>query len=162
MDQSRFKSEILPCYRRMHSVAMAILRDVDDASDAVQEAFVRLWERRGDLDSLQSPEAYTITVVKRVCIDRLRASRPYGRLDAASLQVEASQDDIDGRDALGMLRRLMESLPANQKKVLTLSSFGGCSNEEIAKITGENDGNVRQLLSRARKKLRELYQKYES
>lgn len=163
MDRSDFKSKVLPCYRRMYAAAMAVLRDSDDASDAVQDAFTRLWERRDELDTVISLDAYAMTVVRRICIDRIRSSRQLDRLDDVNLTSEAARpDDFDGREAVGVLKRLMGSLPGNQRRVLTLSSFGGCTNEEIARLTGESDSNVRQLLSRARKKLKELYQKYES
>ncbi len=158
MDKSRFEIEILPLYRTLYAMSVTILGDRDNAADAVQEAFAKLWERRSDLDNVASPEAYARTVVKHLCLNRLReASRRRGMDDV----VEGVQLDTaaETRSELSLLRRMVGSLPPMQRRVLTLSSFGGCSNDEIAQITGESQSNVRQLLSRARKKLKELYNK---
>lgn len=71
--------------------------------------------------------------------------------------MEAQTADYETRDQLGHLRNLIATLPKNQQDVLNLSVFGDCSNEEISEITGESAANVRQLLSRARKKLKSIY-----
>ena len=59
------------------------------------------------------------------------------------------------------VKRLIEHLPENQRQVLRLRSLDDCSMEEIEHITGLNAGNIRVLLSRARKTLREQLQQIE-
>jgi len=52
---------------------------------------------------------------------------------------------------------MIDMLPENQRRVVMLSGIAGLSNSEIKKATGLSDDNVRVLLSRGRKKLRELF-----
>ncbi|MDE6488217.1 MAG: sigma-70 region 4 domain-containing protein [Paramuribaculum sp.] len=69
--------------------------------------------------------------------------------------------DIVGiRSDLDLALKLMASLPEAQQRVVRLSSVGGCSNDEIAELTGFSPANVRTLLSRGRKRIRELFIKY--
>lgn len=69
-------------------------------------------------------------------------------------------DRLESADELRLLRTLLPQLPDNQRKAVELSAFSGCSNDEIAELTGESPANVRQLLSRGRRKLKELYNHY--
>lgn len=64
---------------------------------------------------------------------------------------------VEGKEALGNVLKLMRLLPETQRKVVELSSVRGLSNAEITDITGLSDENVRVLLSRGRRRLRELY-----
>ncbi len=57
MTDGEFKEILLPCYRRMYAVALAILRNEDDASDAVQDAISALWQRHMDLPIPDTPVA---------------------------------------------------------------------------------------------------------
>ncbi len=63
------------------------------------------------------------------------------------------------RDQRQRIKNLIDSLPPGQRDVLRLSAFGGLDNSEIAEVTGMSESNVRQLLSRGRKRLRELFNK---
>lgn len=156
IDKEEFKRVIMPCGRRMFATARAILGDDDEASDALQQALMKIWEQRENIEDLNTPEAFCITVVKRVCLNMIR-SRKIKADENELVNVEAQTADYETRDQLGHLRNLIATLPKNQQDVLNLSVFGDCSNEEISEITGESAANVRQLLSRARKKLKSIY-----
>lgn len=159
MDSSAFKRLLLPHYKRMYVTAMTMLRDSDDAKDAVQEAFTRLWEKRDDLPNIDNPEAYCVTIIKRICIDRLRqASHFANEVMVENVTIaDDSAEKTDNRESLQEVTRLITLLPEQQQKVLRLRSFNDCSLEEIEQITGLSGVNVRTLLSRARRRLRELY-----
>lgn len=159
MDSSAFKRLLLPHYRRMYATAMTILRNSDDASDAVQEAFTRLWEKRDDLPNIDNPEAYCVTTIKRICIDRIRrSSLPINEVTEDTLLISDDSDELaDNRESLQLVAHLMNSLPEQQRYVLQLRAFDDCSLEEIESITGLTGVNVRTLLSRARRRMRELF-----
>lgn len=158
MDRERFELEILPLYKRIYGMSLAIVGDADEAADVVQETFALLWARRESLDRIESAEAYSRTVARNICLKYLRLKRQTGRLDdLTDYASDGHPPDVD--HGLGHLRRLIESLPPAQRRVMVLSVYGGCSNEEIMEITGAGADNVRQLLSRARKKFKELYNK---
>lgn len=160
MDKHRFEIELLPCYKRIYSICMTIVRDSDEAADAVQETYARLWARRNDLDKLDSKEAYALTIAKRICIAKLRSRELTTATEHNTYPDLQENDMVEHADELRLVRSLMLQLPVNQRKVVELSAYGGCSNDEIAELTGESPANVRQLLSRGRKKLKELYNYY--
>ena len=159
MDSSAFKRLLLPHYRQMYVTAMTILRNSDDASDAVQEAFTRLWEKRDDLPNIDNPEAYCVTTIRRICIDRLRRTTfPINDLTEDTLLISDDSDEqADNRESIQLITLLMSKLPEQQRQVLQLRAFNDCSFEEIESITGLTGVNVRTLLSRARRRMRELF-----
>ena len=159
MDSSAFKRLLLPHYRRMYATAITILRNSDDASDAVQEAFTRLWEKRDDLPNIDTPEAYCVTTIKRICIDRIRQNAlPINEVTEDTLLISDDSDiQADNRESLQLVTLLMNKLPEQQRQVLQLRAFNECSLDEIESITGLTGVNVRTLLSRARRRMRELF-----
>lgn len=159
MDSSAFKRLLLPHYRRMYATAITILRNSDDASDAVQEAFTRLWEKRDDLPNIDTPEAYCVTTIKRICIDRIRKNvLPLNEVTEDTLLISDDSDiQADNRESLQLVTLLMNKLPEQQRQVLQLRAFNDCSLEEIESITGLTGVNVRTLLSRARRRMKELF-----
>lgn len=159
MDSSAFKRLLLPHYQRMYATAITILRNSDDASDAVQEAFTRLWEKRDDLPNIDTPEAYCVTTIKRICIDRIRKNAlPINEVTEDTLLISDDSDiQADNRESLQLVTLLMNKLPEQQRQVLQLRAFYDCSLEEIESITGLTGVNVRTLLSRARRRMKELF-----
>ena len=150
---------MLPHYRRMYATAMTILHNSDDASDAVQEAFTRLWEKRDDLPNIDNPEAYCVTTIRRICIDRIRrVTYPINEISEDTLLISDDSDEqADNRESIQLVTLLMNKLPEQQRQVLQLRAFNDCSFEEIESITGLTGVNVRTLLSRARRRIRELF-----
>lgn len=67
---------------------------------------------------------------------------------------------IEGREKLQIVKALINNLPEQQRNILKLRAIGECSFEEIQKLTGLSDVNARTLLSRARRRLKELYNNY--
>lgn len=159
MNPATFRNTIVPLYKPMFAAAAAILGDRDEAADAVQDTMERLWKARDSLDSIQSPAAYCLTVLRRVAIDRIRQRRPSESTDILA-ETAAPDDDID--DTAATIDRIIATLPPNQQTVIRLSAFDHRSTDEIEAQTGLTNDNVRQLLSRARRRIKELYQKISS
>lgn len=162
MTEAEFERFILPCHRKMYAAAYVILSDGDEAADVVQECFARLWERRSRIENPQSPEAYCLTVVRRLSIDRIRRTRNVQSID--DTPVETAGDDsadrkLEQTDTLRMVDSLIGKLPEQQQKVIRMSSALGMDNKQIAEATGLSDVNVRTLLSRGRRQLKRLFEK---
>ncbi len=165
MTATEFKKQLLPHYRRMYAVAMTMLHNSDDASDMVQEAFTKLWEKRDELQNIDNTEAYCVTVIKRICIDRIRNynEQTCDYMEQTNLMTNDADDIrkiIEGREKLQIVKALINNLPEQQRNILKLRAIGECSFEEIQKLTGLSDVNARTLLSRARRRLKELYNNY--
>lgn len=158
-----FKDRVLRHSADMWRMAVSILRDSDAAKDAVQEALSRLWENRDRLIDIDNARPYCMMAVRNVAIDlcRRRDFLSVGPIDEAYPLPSRDRDPeqlLQGAQKVEMVERLIDSLPPNQQTVIRMSCIGGCDIAEIRQATGLSAENVRVLLSRARRKLKELYQ----
>jgi len=164
MDATDFNHKIVPLHKQMFAMAMCMLRNRDDAADAVQDAMKKLWERHSDLELVENLNAFCMRAARNAALDRLGQRRDVTDIDtAAMIASDLSTDTAACSDsAARMLDRLINMLPAAQARVLRLSVFRQLHNDEIAGITGLTAENVRQLLSRGRRSLKDLYLKYKT
>ena len=130
------------------SLARRMLRNSDDAEDAVQEIFVDVWKNAGRFDAAQSSETtYIAMIARRRLIDRIRfAARrlsPDALEDVLAEPVDRSdktmQTTLEASDAI----RAMNALRPEQRQVLQLSIVQGLSHQEIADTTGMPLGTVK-------------------
>lgn len=160
MDSSRFKEILLPLHATLYRAAFRIVRDSDVAKDMVQDVYTSLWSKRDSLGELENIESFALRVVKNRCIDYLRTSHVYEMVDSDTMDVPSETADTDtavsDTQRLNRVMTKMDSLPERQRQVLMMRSVQDMSLEEIEKLTGLTNLNVRTLLSRARKRLREL------
>lgn len=163
MDAESFKKEFLPYHRKLYCIAYKLLENAADAEDLVQEAYLKLWEKREGLAVISNPEAFSVTLVKNMCFDLLRSGKYVQNrqcVELTEVQHVSQADDLEARDEAQQVRHIISGLPLQQQKIVTLRDVKGCSYEEIEQVTGLNATNVRVLLSRARKKIREEFYKW--
>jgi len=145
----------------MYRVAVAILGSADDAADVVQDIMVRLWNNRHALDYVSSLSGYAINAVRNECVTRMNRTQQCAGID--SLFGPRADDDqhsaMERRESLRIVTGAIEAMPDTQRRVMELSAFGALSNSEIAEATGLTEVNVRAILSRGRKKLKQLFSK---
>lgn len=163
MPASLFKQLLLPLYPRLQRVALRLLGNVEDAEDMVQEVYMKLWNKRDALPDVKDVEAYCVTLTKNMCIDRLRmAEMEKEDVDEVPTMLAATDDveaQVERRDAVEQVKQIIETLPEHQQQVITLRDMEDCSFEEIVEQTGLTAVNIRMLLSRARKTIRERLKK---
>lgn len=159
MTRGEFKSIVLPCYRQMYATAFAILRNQDDASDAIQDIVTSLWQRHDALDIPDNPQAFYVHMTRNICIDRLRldSKKYFEKID--SLYMIASDSEADTELSFSTTKARISDIllkfKEKHRKILILSIFSQLSNDEISVVTGESVENVRKILSRGRKKIKE-------
>lgn len=158
MTEQEFRQRVLPLQRLMYGVALKTGLPPDDAADAVQETQVRLWRRRDRIpDNDTELKLYCMAALRNECISAIRRRKPSVALEEAEeLKTPEEESSAEYRDTRRRIETLIDSLPGSQGKVIRMSSFGGLDNAEIARATGNTENNVRQLLSRGRRRLREL------
>lgn len=166
MTETEFRKTVLVYSQRMFASAYAIIRDPALASDCVQEVCIKMWETSSRLETIENIEAYCLTSVRRKALDVMRqqARRETVAIEPDRDYPEQGYSDEHRRldqDQLTEVCQMMKSLPPNQQRVIQLSGIAGLSNKEIEDATGLSADNVRVLLSRARRKLRELFLKRE-
>ena len=164
-----FSQRVMPHSRRMFAVAYRYLQSTQEAEDILQDAMLKLWQIREKLPPNEQLLPFLLTVIKNLSIDRLRARQAIednydiGDIDSIGFSEAPLDNDssFEDKERLRQMLNLINQLPSDQQKVLRLKAFDDLTTEEIANKLQLQPDNVRQLLSRARKRLRELAQKQE-
>ena len=135
-----------------------ILGDAADAEEVLQDAFVAIWRRAGRYDPSKSgPLTWMMMIARGLALDRLRQRsrrtagadrfQAHASSDAAfddtnsSSRVEAEEQSVRVGSALG-------SLPEAQRRAIELAFYRGCTQEEIARTTGEPLGTIKARIRR--------------
>ena len=158
MTERRFHSEYLSLAETLYKVAYYILESEDEAEDAVQELYLKLWESRKSLDGIRQPKAYCIRMLKNLCIDRIRSAVHLAFTEnlPESPAPRSQDDDFDARRRLDKVLKAVKALPERQKQVLLMRTVEGLSYEEMSARTGMNNATLRVTLSQARTNLKSM------
>ena len=157
MKQKEFLNTILPCKNTLYRLAKRLLVSSDEAEDAVQEVFLKLWKGRDKINNYRSPEALAITVTKNYCLDRLKSKQ------ASNIKIvhnnyknsENIERTIEGNEGVELVTKIMETLPEKQKMIMQLRDIEQFEFAEISQMLEINETAIRVALSRARKVVRE-------
>jgi len=166
--RERFGELVARCQRRASRLAYYYVRDVADADEAVQDAFVKAFVKLPAYDTGQPFEAWFTRILVNGCLDRLKARGRRARWMGGSIEPEApggtGREAIDhrpGPEAM-LLRReqawqlsaAIARLPGRQREVVTLTQLDGRTTAEVSALTGLRESTVRVHLFRAMKRLR--------
>lgn len=157
MKQQEFISTVLPFKDKLFRLARRILVSTDEAEDAVQEVYLKLWKGKKNIKKYKNPEAFAMTMTKNYCLDRLKSKQ------AATLKIvhsnfqtsENLEKKVEANDGVALVFKIMDTLPEQQKLVLQLRDVEQFEFSEIAEMLECNETAVRVALSRARKAVRE-------
>jgi RNA polymerase sigma-70 factor (ECF subfamily) len=153
------------------AIAYRMLGSVAEAEDIVQEALLRVHGALDQGERIESPRAYVATVVTRLAIDELRSARARRETYAGEwlpepLVTDATDDPArhaEMADSLSLaFLVLLESLSPEQRAVLLLHDVFDYGYEEIARIVGKSQDNVRQLAARARRHVEERRPRFDA
>ena len=150
MELKQFKIAVLPLRDKLLSYARKLTDDHSDAEDAVQEVMLKLWNLRPKLDEYHSIEALAMTMTHHTCMDILRGKHPDNlSLDSvqAASPVATPERLLEEKDEFSLMRHI----------ILRMKDVEEYETEEIAEITGCSSEAIRSNLSRARKKVRDIY-----
>lgn len=160
MELKQFKISVLPLRSKLLCYAQKLTEESADAEDAVQEVMLKLWNIRQQLDDYRSIEALSMTMTRNACMDQWRSKRT----DTLSLdQVQALSQTatperlLEEKDEFRLMREIIASLPPLQQDIIRMKDIEEYETEEIAEITGCKAEAIRSNLSRARKKVRDIY-----
>ena len=144
---------------RWYNACLRITRDADLAADAVQEALLKAWDRRGEFRGESDLDTWIHRIALNAAIDLMRRRRPQApdELDAERL-VAAPSASPHGEyvsQALGRdLITAMQRLTTMERQTFLLKHVEGWRLEEIAESLKTNANNTKQALFRAVRKLR--------
>lgn len=154
-DKTAFVDLLRPRIDRLYALAHRILRDVDGAEDALQNALVAVWH---DLPALRDPErfdAWLHRLVVRECIDdAARERRRIANVRALPVEGPAAPDGILTLADRDQIERGLQRLAPDQRAILALHHFAGYEPTEIADMLGIAPGTARSRLHRAHQAMR--------
>jgi RNA polymerase sigma factor (sigma-70 family) len=158
MKLETFQKDILPIKDKLYRVALRITGNPAEAEDVVQETFIKLWERRGELQDIQNLEAWCMQMTKNRSIDkrRLRHNHSEGLESAYSLSSPEAGPDRQAElsDEIAQVKQLMQELPPKQRLAMQLRDIDCLSYQEISDTLDMPLNQVKTNIFRARKSLR--------
>jgi len=152
--------------RFLFRVAHGLLRQPQDAEDAVQDALLKLyrgqaWREMREAGAIRDERAFLARVVWRAALDRLQPREVVCGEDAAVLVMDgrASPEAAAAEgDERALLHELIDALPIELREPLLLSAMEELSSREVGVVMGLPEGTVRTRLMRARARLREAFE----
>ena len=139
---------------RLYRAALAIMGNKADAEDIVQDAFVKLFEKRPLFESSEHETAWLVRVTVNLCNSRLRL---HETKNITPLQDILESFPTQTDDQYELLSTVL-SLPPKYKTVIHLYYYEGYLTKEIAEITEQKESTVREQLTRARRLLKTYLQ----
>ena len=163
MKATDFLRDVLPLKDKLFRLAWRITLDRQEAEDITQDTLLRVWQARHQWPEIDSIQAYSLTICRRLAIDTTKAKRSQNlslsetaaAADALHATAPLPDDELDSRQRVTAIRRIIDQLPEAQRTVVQLRDIEAYSYDEIAHITGLSETQVRVYLHRARAKLRE-------
>lgn len=143
---------------KLFRIAFRLMGDSAEAEDVVQDSIMKLWDIRTSLHKYNSIEAFTVTMVKNKCLDKLKAKgRNSVDIDNAySLSNAVSpENQNETNENIAMINQIVNQLPEHQRLIIQLRDIEGYSFDDISQITGISINTLRVNLSRARKAVKE-------
>jgi RNA polymerase sigma-70 factor (ECF subfamily) len=171
-NKTAFDEIVLKHKDKVFNLCYWFLGDYDEANDSAQEIFVKVYRalKKFRLESRFSTWLYRIAV--NTCKNRVKSSeyrhkkqmvrlnnpgQPEGTIATPDILDESPSPmmELEKKERLMLIKKAINSLPAEQKMVVALRDIEGLSYDEVASITGLNLGTVKSRLARARLDLRE-------
>ena len=158
MTIKEFKIKLLPLKNKLFRLSLNLMNNRNDAEDAVQEAYLKIWKMQEKINSLKNIEAFMMTITRNLCLDKLKSKKN----KSLTLNDEITKYDLlnpheitEQSDLVNKVKRVMKQLPEQQRTIVHLRDVEGLDYNEIIEITGWDMNYLRVNLSRGRKKIKE-------
>lgn len=145
-------------YAMVYRTAYCVTGCGADAEDVVQTIFLRLLERRVNVDFIGNPKGYLYRAAANLSLDVVRARKRRAKIQTVE-HLADSVPDTSASDAEELHRKLYESIAELQPRaaeILLLHYLHGCSDSQIAKLLGTSRGTIAVNLYRSRARLKKL------
>ena len=149
-----YTEQITACQASLYRLAVSLLRDEEDARDALQEALCAGYEKLGALKDPDKFRPWIIRILHNAAYDILRQRKPSVSLSDIPPGKEPS--DTPSYSADMALGDAVKALPVEYRTVVILFYYEEMSVKQISEITGLSTGAVKTRLSRARGRLKTM------
>ena len=164
-DEAAFSELVMRYESFVFSIAYDVLRDREDAADASQDAFLKLWRTADSWRGGCEVKTWIYRIAKTTALDavRARASRATVGIDDAP-EADADtfpspEEEVERREDIRIVREAVYALPETYREVLVMREFQSMSYREIAEAADIDIGTVKSRLSRARAELYDIIRK---
>lgn len=158
MKQSDFLKSVLPFKDKVFRLAKRLLVSTEEAEDATQELYFKLWKNKEKLSEYRNVEAFAMTMTKNYCFDRLKSKQASNLTLVHSNYKEKDtslEKKIEYNDSVDQVHKLIENLPEQQRMIIQLRDIEQYDFDEICEMVQMKPTAVRVALSRARKTIRQ-------
>lgn len=164
MTQRQFLDTLLPLQPTLRLVAERLLGNCEEAEDAVQETYARLWEQRRRLEQCENREGFAMQTLKNHCISLLRQHHPFETIErlpeVSDEEMRHEAEVLEERAAT--FDRLMTRLPEAQQAAVRMKYLERKSHAEMQQQLGMSSANVYTTLSRAIANLKQMKERERS
>jgi RNA polymerase sigma-70 factor, ECF subfamily len=159
-DDEAFETVIRTYSRKVYAVAYAILQDISEAEDTVQDTFLKAHHQRSKLREPEKFPAWLFTVARNGARDRLRRRRPQADTNVfetmADHRAATPGSEMEKEEHQARLRHALATLPEDHRTALTLRYMEGLDYRSIETAMGLSNGALRGILGRALGTLRRM------
>ncbi|MDA9343753.1 RNA polymerase sigma factor [Algibacter sp.] len=158
MTQTEFLNIVMPFKDKVFRLAKRLLVSREEAEDATQEVLLKLWNNKLKIAEYKNVEAFSMTMTKNYCFDKLKSKQAQNLKIIHSNYEEKNtplQKQVELNDSVSWVAKIIADLPEQQKMIIQLRDIEDYDFDEIAKMLDMNNTAVRVALSRARKTIRE-------
>ncbi|HKE05310.1 MAG TPA: sigma-70 family RNA polymerase sigma factor [Blastocatellia bacterium] len=168
-DRTAFDQIIISHQRKIISLAWRMLGNQEDARDAAQETFMRVYKSFGRFDPAQDFNGWLYRIAVNVCRDLARKRRSNhfsleAEVESGAIAEPASPHDTESAALLAqeqaILRRALATLPEKERAAIVLRDLEGLETEEVARILGSSPTTVRSQISAARVKIKAFRERF--
>lgn len=157
-----FESRVLPVKNKLFRFAFRLLGSSEEAKDVVQEVFIKVWNGRDQMASIDNMEAWCMRITRNLSLDKIR-SRQRKATDPIEENFDVQNDSrtpyeaTENSENMQRISQLIASLPEKQRQVMHLRDVEGYSYNEICEILELDMNQVKVNLFRARNAVREKF-----
>lgn len=158
MTQTDFLKVVLPFKDKVFRLAKRLLVSTEEAEDATQELYFKLWKNKEQIEAYNNVEAFAMTMTKNYCYDRLKSKQASNLTLVHNNYKEKDtslEKTVEYKDSVNKVHELIEKLPEQQKIIIQLRDIEEYDFDEICKMVDMKPTAVRVALSRARKTIKE-------
>jgi len=148
-------------YKMLRNAAENIIGDGDAAHDVVQEVFIKLWNRKSELDAILNKKAYLFKSVINSSISYLESNK--NKTPIGELKIESSgrtDSPVLVKELEAKIQLALNALPPKCKAIFVLSRFEGLKNKEISAYLGLSLKTVENQMGIALKKMKDDLKSY--
>ena len=147
-------------WNEVYTLALSFLKSPQQAEDAIQEVFVKLWNKRDTLLLLQDFRPYFLAMTRHAVIDAMRRRRRHILIQGTALLVvsatDYTQEDIfNSKEAARLVQEALSNLPGRQRLIFSLSREQGLTHGQIAALLQLSRKTVANLMTQILNHIRE-------